>query len=256
MSIKIAEIWRYPVKGLGGEALAAVEVTKAEGLRDDRRFALAPEGSVCDPAAPEWHQKAEFLQLNRDAGLASIQASWDSGAGALTLTGSFGHGTPQRFAPDRAEDSAALAAFVAAEAGQACRPGGRLVHLPAGNFSDTGRPLVSILSLATIAALSEAAGIFLDPRRFRGNLLVEGGAPWEEFDWIGTKLWIGSVMLKPVERIGRCAATSVDPATGLRQPDVPRLLRDRFGHHHCGVYAEIATSGRLSIGNAVVPAAR
>ncbi len=57
-----------------------------------------------------------------------------------------------------------------------------------------------------------------------------------------------------MERIGRCIATSIDPDTGLRDIDMPGLLVSRFGHHQCGVYAEIVADGRLRVGDAVEPA--
>ncbi len=41
MTITVAEICRYPVKGLNAERLARVLLTPGEGLPHDRRFALA-----------------------------------------------------------------------------------------------------------------------------------------------------------------------------------------------------------------------
>jgi hypothetical protein len=254
MSVRIVELWRYPVKGLGGESLREVEVTKTGGLKGDRRFALAHETSACDPTRPSWKPKAEFLQLNRDPGIAHLQAKWNARAEILTLEADFGRGASLSGSPGVARDRVVLEEFIATRAEAPRRPGGRLVEQEGTTFSDTGRPVVSIVSLATLSALGEAAGASLDPRRFRGNLVIEGAEPWEEFDWIGRKMWAGSVLLRPVERIGRCAATSVDPETGAVAPDVPQLLRDRFGHCDCGVYAEIVTSGRISVGNSFVPA--
>ncbi len=59
MTITVAEICRYPVKGLN-----------AERLLHDRRFALAHGATAFDPRAPEWHPKTHFLMLMRDAKLA------------------------------------------------------------------------------------------------------------------------------------------------------------------------------------------
>ena len=46
-----------------------------------------------------------------------------------------------------------------------------------------------------------------------------------------------SARLKIVKRIVRCAATEVDPDTGIRDLPIPRTLMDTYGHADCGVYA-------------------
>ena len=50
--------------------------------------------------------------------------------------------------------------------------------------------------------------------------------------------------LKIVKRIVRCAATEVDPDTGIRDLDVPRILMQTYGHVDCGVYAEVIEGRR------------
>ena len=42
-----------------------------------------------------------------------------------------------------------------------------------------------------------------------------------------------------VKRIERCAATDVDPDTGIRDLTIPRTLMDSFDHTDCGIYAEV-----------------
>ena len=49
--------------------------------------------------------------------------------------------------------------------------------------------------------------------------------------------------------IDRCAATGVDPATGDRDMDVVDILRKRFGHIDCGVYARVLEGGEITIGD-------
>jgi uncharacterized protein YcbX len=51
-----------------------------------------------------------------------------------------------------------------------------------------------------------------------------------------------------VEPIGRCAATTVNPESGERDLDIPKLLARHFGHVICGVYAEIIADGEISNG--------
>jgi uncharacterized protein YcbX len=80
--------------------------------------------------------------------------------------------------------------------------------------------------------------------------LITGAAPWAEFGWIGRRLRIGAAELEIMERIGRCAATNVDPALGQRDMTVPRDLLRGFGHEDCGVYARVVTGGRVGVGYA------
>ncbi len=120
------------------------------------------------------------------------------------------------------------------------------------SFSDVAKKVVSIINLASVAAVESAAGAPVDPLRFRGNLYVTGWPAWHEFDLLGHTLAIGkTARLTVVKRIQRCAATDVDPNTGIRDMAIPRTLMDNFDHTDCGVYAEVVTAGDISDGDTV-----
>ena len=59
------------------------------------------------------------------------------------------------------------------------------------------------------------------------------------------------VSLTVEDRIGRCAATNVDPATGQRDMTVPRDLLRGFGHDDCGIYARVTDGGAVGPGDSV-----
>ena len=82
---------------------------------------------------------------------------------------------------------------------------------------------------------------------------MTGWPAWHEFDLLGGKLAAGGAQLKIVKRIQRCAATDVDPDTGIRDLTIPRALMDSFGHVDCGVYAEVTTGGNIAKGDALIP---
>ena len=113
--------------------------------------------------------------------------------------------------------------------------------------------MVSIINLASVAAVENAAGAPVHPLRFRGNIYVAGWPAWHEFELLGREIAIGSARLKVVKRIVRCAATDVDPDTGIRDLTVPRTLLQSFGHADCGVYAEVVTGGDIARGDAIFP---
>jgi uncharacterized protein len=47
----------------------------------------------------------------------------------------------------------------------------------------------------------------------------------------------------------RCAATEVDPNTGIRDLPIPHTLMQCFGHADCGVYAEVISGGAIAVGD-------
>jgi uncharacterized protein YcbX len=118
-------------------------------------------------------------------------------------------------------------------------------------MTDTGYPSVSIHSLASLRALSAAAGREISADRFRGNFWVEGWEPWAELDMAGKEISIGGVRLLVRERTRRCAATTANPLTGAIDFDTPAFLEATWGHRDFGVYAEVLTSGPVAVGDDV-----
>jgi uncharacterized protein YcbX len=101
-----------------------------------------------------------------------------------------------------------------------------------------------------VAAVENAVGSPVHPLRFRGNVYVAGWPAWHEFDLVGQEIGIGrQVRLKVVKRIVRCAATNVDPGTGIRDLTIPRTLMQAFGHADCGVYGEVVAGGEMEVGD-------
>src|SRR5262249_20969199 len=121
------------------------------------------------------------------------------------------------------------------------------------SFSDVAKKVVSIINLASVAAVENASGAPVNSLRFRGNLYVAGWPALREFDLVGGLLTVGDkALLKVVKRIQRCAATDVDPDTGIRDLTIPRTLLENFDHSDCGVYAEVVTAGDIATGDAVI----
>src|SRR5437764_14903052 len=74
---KIAEIYRYPVKGLTPEQLSRAELKPGQTLLADRRYAIENGPSGFDPAEPKWLPKPHFLMLMRDEWLAGLATQSD-----------------------------------------------------------------------------------------------------------------------------------------------------------------------------------
>jgi hypothetical protein len=249
MSLTIARICRYPVKGLSAENLDRTAVKAGEGLPADRRFALAHGAGGFDPSAPEWMPKHNFLMLAKNERLAKLRTRFDDAAGTLVverdgrqvvkadITTPTGRMLVEQF----------FSAFMAGET----RGNPKLVEAPGHMFSDTARKVVSIIGLASIADIERVARAPVDPIRFRANVYFAGGRPWEEFDWVDKEIAVGTTRLRVIKRIDRCAATTVNPETAARDMNVPRLLQDGFRHIDCGVYAEVLADGALAVGDVI-----
>jgi uncharacterized protein YcbX len=250
--MRVEHIYRYPVKGLTAEALEEVVLTPGQCLPHDRRFALAQGDAPFDPAAPTWLQKRHFGCLMANARLALLHSAFDPRTGQLSIRPPSG---PPLIADTRTEQGRALiAAYLTEFLGEEARGTPRFVEAPGHNFTDVAMKCVSIIGLSSLHALERAAGMWLDPLRFRANIYVSGGAPWAEFDLLGQEILLGGARLRVIKRISRCPATEVNPETAERDAEPPKWLRQHFGHADLGVYAEVLEGGRLAVGDALEPA--
>ena len=242
---KIQAIHRYPVKGLTPEPLPQATLAVRQTIPCDRMYAIENGPSGFDAAEPGYLPKHRFLMLMRHARLAELRTAFDDDP----LRKSRGRA---RRPSDAGGGRAAIETFFAEFCADELRGPAKVLHSAGHSFSDVARKVISIINLASVAALEEAAGAPVHPLRFRGNLQVAGWPAWQEFDLLNAEIAIGpSARLKVVKRIVRCAATEVDPDTGIRDLPVRRTLRDYFGHVDCGVYAEVIEGGAIAVGDAV-----
>jgi uncharacterized protein YcbX len=247
--MRVERISRFPVKGLSPEYLDEVELTPGEGLPHDRRFAFAQADSPFDPADPKWLPKRNFACLMANARVAKVRAAYDSATNTLRLAA---EGRPALSAdlddPAQREAAAAwMTAFMAEEA----RGAMRLAEVPGHAFTDIPDKAVSIIGLASVAALSETIGLPLDPLRFRANFLFSGASPYAELEWVGREALLGRARLRIFKRIQRCAATEVNPETAERDAKPPKVLLQTHGHAEMGIYATVLEGGRVAVGDAL-----
>jgi MOSC domain-containing protein len=185
----IAELWRYPVKSLGGERLARAELTL--------------DGLVGDRAVHVRDGRGRVITSRTHPRLLGLKAT----------TGA--DGTPRIDGAPWRSDQAAGA--VRAAAG----PDAELVAYD-------GRDRFDVLPLlvATDGALRALA---VDHRRLRPNLVIAGVDGLEERSWPGRRLRIGGALIGIVKLRRRCVMTTFDPDTQAQDLSVLERIVTDFG---------------------------
>ena len=247
---RVQAIYRDPVKGLSAEALTRTSLAPGQTIAADRRYAIENGPSGFDPATPAYFPKIRFLMLMRNERLARLTTHYDEATQVLAVR----EGGREVARGDLATEHgrAAIESFFRDFSADELRGPPRVLHAPGHSFSDVARKVVSIINLASVAAIEDAVGAPVHPLRFRANVYVAGWPAWHEFDLVGSDIAIGpAARLKIVKRIVRCAATEVDPETGMRDLPIPRTLAQAFGHGDCGVYGEVVRGGEIAVGDAI-----
>jgi hypothetical protein len=245
-----------PVKGLALHHPTEV-VLGTHGVAENRRFFLVGEdgrhrsGLAFGPLAaivPEYDAALERLTLrfpdgatvDGDAGArdGEIHVPW-RGAGVIHA-----HVVPGPFAR-------AVSDYAGMEL--------RLVR--AGDDAHPQSYPASIVSEASLDALERSADLPapLDDRRFRMLVTLAGCEAFEEDRWVGREMRAGEAIVRIAVTTARCATTTRDPATGQRDWDALRAIKDLRGVSpeqtvDLGVYATVVTPGRVAVGDEVAPA--
>lgn len=271
--MRIAGLYRFPFKGFPAEEIAEALVVRGRGILGDR-IAAFTNGSLEIPDGA-WHGCKAFTMLKYDTSLQKWQvgieldspapaaAETRAPAAEVTLTTPTGEATTFRTddPEERAESAEFLSAFLPSR-GTLPR---KIAVADQGMFDSrlAGISLINPATVDAIAATSEgraALGLteatssstsLLDPLRFRGNVLLEGLGPFEEFGLIGKIVRLGGVRLAITQAIERCPATTVNPSTTEVDVNVPRILASACGHLHCGIYGQILETGTVTKGDTI-----
>ena len=243
-TIRLTEIWRHPIKAHGRERVAECELAIDAALPGDRAWAVAHEAAKISEG---WNPCANFT---RGAKAPSLQA---------VTCETLGDGRLRVSHPDRPEltfdpetDGGAFVAWATPLVPEGRARPVRLVPAGPRGMTDSPFPSISLLNLASHRAVARTLGrAELSPLRWRGNLLVEGLAPWEEWDLVGRDVAIGGATARVEERITRCRMTMANIDTGRIDADTLGALEDGWGHRDFGVYLRVTAPGRVAEGDAL-----
>lgn len=230
--MRIMEIWRYPVKSMGGESLHTAEVGP-DGVVGDRMW------GVYDPATDM------VLTARREPSLLFLRAESRDG------------GRPAIITDEGVEiaDDEALSAWIGRPVSLRCADDGPgtfenpmnvddesdwVRWQSAGRTFHDGRSTVSLVSSTSLGAW--------DARRFRINLITDGSGE----DDLSGDLGIGSVTLSLRKPIDRCVmVTRAQPGIERDLTVLKRVIAER--DNQMGVGAVVATPGTISTGDEVTP---
>ncbi|MFN2464590.1 MAG: MOSC domain-containing protein [Candidatus Dormibacteria bacterium] len=265
----VRELWRFPVKSMGGERVETLKLTPS-GAVGDRLFAIQqkkdgrlltarleprllwararllgevahialPDGTVLSSAAP---------------GVDRVLSSW-LGQEVTLIRAQPGRADVTHLIPVSAEiatymkgNPATTGVFTRATVAHHADLGPVLEwSSPGAGFSDGGTiHILSERQLNRLRRSTEAQG--WSARRFRPNLVV--GLVRNEADedaWLEHDIQVGSTVMRPTERCIRCVlATRSQP--GLA--DDPRILTGlRSRAARLGIYADVVSGGEIRRG--------
>lgn len=229
--MRIAEIWRYPVKSLQGERLEVAEFGP-EGVVGDRQYAIFDAATGMGLTA---RREPSLLFGTASLASGSLEITLPDGAAAVddaalsewlgrpAILRSTSWSGPRRYeSPEDFEHDADWGPFDGAN----------------GSFRDSERTVISIVSTGTLGAW--------DARRFRSNLLLDGSG---EDELVGSRVTAGTTVLDVVKHVGRCVMVTRPQPGGIdRDLDVLRAIhRERGGRFAVG--ASVVVPGTVSVGD-------
>ena len=231
----VREIVRYPVKSMAGIATESA-MLGWHGLDGDRRFA--------------------FRRLDDDSGFAWLSASRLPELvlyQPFGLDESSGEPLPTHVRTPAGSVLELRSGNLKAEITERIGSEVELMKFKHGIFDEGA---VSLISLTTIAGIGREAGLDLDRRRFRANIVLETERvePFLEDEWIGGTLLFGKADPQPAVSVTvrdlRCVMVNLDPETGAKDARVMKTVV-RLNQNYAGVYATVVRAGDIRVGDRV-----
>ena len=249
-------IIRYPIKGLNGEFMNTANLYPGSTISGDRKYAFAKfENDICEKSLIHM-KKTNFLALVKEEKLSLLEPQINLKTKFLTLNykdkeifnGFLNNNN------DIKKLNLCLANFLNINLKKQPRLITDKSDVKNNNkhsFSDIPDKALSFINLDTINDFEVKIKKEVNYNRFRGNVIFSGIKAWEEFNWLGKIITIGGVKFEIFRKTKRCAATNVNPNTGLRDLNIPNQLQKIYGHYDLGVYGKVLNKGIIKINDEI-----
>jgi uncharacterized protein len=248
----VARLNIAPVRSMGLESREVIELTD-HGVAEDRRFYLVDGGG----RLADQHLAGSMVQVKAwtDPDATRLRLTFPDGGvvdDTVRLTDpietlvygrtAVGHLVEGPWGP-------ALSRFLdkAVRLVRTDRIGGTRAKHPATLVTD-----------ASCDALGAVLGVGrIDARRFRMLIELDGDEAHEEDTWVGRRIALGETILLVSGSVPRCAITTHDPDSGIRDLDTLRGIRTYRGivdgtSLMFGVFGEVERAGKIRLGDEVV----
>ena len=208
----VAELWRYPVKSLGGERLPRAVIGR-DGIAGDRVVHVENGRGRVLTSRTHPMLLALHATLGKDGEPLVDGEPWTSEEARTAV----------RLAA--AEEDATLAAH-------------------------QGRDGFDVLPLL-IATDGAIAALGVDHRRLRPNIVIAGVEGLAERAWPGRRLRIGDTVIAVAKLRGRCVMTTYDPDTQEQDLSVLQRIVTDFGGR-MALDCDVVEGGVISVGDPVL----
>jgi uncharacterized protein YcbX len=257
---RVAALYRYPVKGFTPERPESLTVLATGRIAGDRALAFR----FADSGLPEdaWSRKYGFTVLANTPGLARLDLRIDHEKRRLRIALAGEVLVEDELDPAGRERIAAAVERFVLELPENPLAGHRerrpLQLIGDGvtpRYQDNAAGQITLHSRESVASVAVALRqADIDELRFRSNIAIDGVAAWEEQDWMGRNIRIGSVEFEVLRPKVRCLATHANPLTGERDLSVMQTLVRAF-HQQEPTFAIALTTagagGEIRVGDAV-----
>ena len=232
---QVEAIFRYPVKSMGGERLEVANLGW-HGLDDDRRLAFR---RMDDRSGMPWLTASKLPDLL----LFAPHRREDGAQGDL----------PTHIRTPDGSEMPVFGEDLAAEVGRRYGAPVQMMQLNHGIFDEGS---ISVIAVDTVREIGRLAGLSLDVRRFRPNVVVRlrRPLPFQEDEWLGGVLSFGegddAPAITVTMRDVRCSMVNLDPDSAHAAPDVMKAVV-RANQNTAGIYGAVTRTGRLAVGQTV-----
>jgi uncharacterized protein YcbX len=233
----VEALFRYPVKSMAGERLEEANLGW-HGLDCDRRLALR-RMRIDDHSGMPWLTASKLPELVR---FTPCHRKDDSQADL-----------PTHIRTPEGQEMPVFGDDLVAEIERRYGAPVQMMQLRNGIFDEAS---ISVIATDTVNEISRMAGQRPDVRRFRPNILVRllRPAPFQEDHWLGGALQFGDGDDAPAIAVTmldeRCSMVNIDPNTAGLTPEVMKAIV-RVNQNNAGIYAAVARTGRLVVGQAI-----